>query len=63
MGSLAASTPYLAVILFVVIGLWINSARSLDKQFSAFMMKETKRQAEDKSVAATDAASDVKPAA
>lgn len=41
LGSLAASTPYLAVILFAIIGMWLAAARSLDKQFSAFMMKET----------------------
>lgn len=41
LGSLAASTPYLAVILFGIIGLWLVAARSLDRQFSAFMMKET----------------------
>lgn len=41
LGSLAASTPYLAVILFAIIGMWLVAARSLDKQFSEFMMKET----------------------
>lgn len=41
LGSLAASTPYLAVILFAIIGMWLLAARSLDKQFSAFMLKET----------------------
>lgn len=41
LGSLAASTPYLAVILFAVIALWLSAARSLDKQFSAFMLRET----------------------
>lgn len=54
MGSLAASTPYLAVILFAVIGLWLNSARSLDKQFSAYMRKETKRATEAQSAEATE---------
>lgn len=41
LGSLAASTPYLAVILFAIIAVWLSAARSLDKQFSAFMLKET----------------------
>lgn len=41
LGSLAASTPYLAVILFAIIGMWLAAARSLDKQFSSFMLKET----------------------
>merc|ERR1712146_239698 len=33
-GSLAASTPYLAVILFIIVALWIRSAQSLDKHFT-----------------------------
>ena len=33
-GSLAASTPYLGGILLVIVLLWLNAARSLDKQFS-----------------------------
>ena len=32
-GSLAASTPYLGVILLGVIIVWIKSANSLNKQF------------------------------
>mmetsp|Transcript_11847 Transcript_11847/g.24137 ORF Transcript_11847/g.24137 Transcript_11847/m.24137 type:complete len:573 (-) Transcript_11847:312-2030(-) len=48
LGSLAASTPYLAVMLFVIIGMWISAARSLDKQFSDFMMEETRTVAEQK---------------
>lgn len=48
LGSLAASTPYLAVILFAIIGMWLAAARSLDKQFSSFMIKETKGAAETK---------------
>ncbi|KAG5175742.1 plastidic ATP/ADP transporter [Tribonema minus] len=31
MGSLAASTPYLAVILFGIIAMWLKAATSLDK--------------------------------
>lgn len=49
LGSLGASTPYLAVILFVIIGMWLAAARSLDKQFSAFMLKETRKAAVTKS--------------
>jgi ATP:ADP antiporter, AAA family len=31
MGSLAASTPYLAAILFAIIAVWLKAATSLDK--------------------------------
>lgn len=33
-GSLSAITPYIAVILFVIIGIWIVAVRSLAKQFN-----------------------------
>ncbi len=33
-GSLAASTPYLGVILLGIVLLWLRSAKSLDKQFT-----------------------------
>ena len=33
-GSLAASTPYLGVILLGIVILWLRSAQSLDKQFT-----------------------------
>jgi len=33
-GSLAAITPYIAVIIFAIIGIWILAARSLNKQFT-----------------------------
>lgn len=49
LGSLAASTPYLAVILFVIIGMWLQATRSLDKQFTSFMLEETKQTAAEKS--------------
>merc|ERR1712070_404696 len=39
-GSLAASTPYLAVILFFIVGLWIKAAISLNKQFVAAEVQE-----------------------
>merc|ERR1712100_599028 len=32
-GSLAASTPYLAIVLFAIVGLWIRSSLSLNSQF------------------------------
>jgi AAA family ATP:ADP antiporter len=41
-GSLAASTPYLAVILFGFVGLWLMAARSLDKQFTALTVDDLK---------------------
>lgn len=48
LGSLAASTPYLAVILFGIIGVWLMAARSLDKQFAEYMMEETAEAAAEK---------------
>lgn len=39
-GSLAASTPYLGVILISIIILWIQAAASLNKQFIA-LQEET----------------------
>ena len=36
-GSLAAATPYLAVILTAIIGAWLLAARSLATQFDAKM--------------------------
>lgn len=38
-GSLAASTPYLAVILFVIVGMWISAANSLNKEFTEAEME------------------------
>ena len=55
LGSLAASTPYLAMILFAIIGMWLAAARSLDKQFSDYMMKETASAAEQKTATAAAA--------
>mmetsp|Transcript_17829 Transcript_17829/g.46115 ORF Transcript_17829/g.46115 Transcript_17829/m.46115 type:complete len:180 (+) Transcript_17829:200-739(+) len=40
LGSLAASTPYLAVILAGVIFLWIRSARKLNIMFNEAMVSE-----------------------
>jgi AAA family ATP:ADP antiporter len=39
-GSLAASTPYLGVILLSIVLLWIQAAGSLNKQFVQ-LQKET----------------------
>jgi AAA family ATP:ADP antiporter len=33
-GSIAAITPYIAVILFAFIAIWIIAVRSLSKQFT-----------------------------
>lgn len=41
-GSLAASTPYLGVILFIIVFAWLRAAGSLSKQFSALEIKEQK---------------------
>ena len=38
-GSLALSTPYLAVILGLIIAAWIQAARSLSGQFEEAMEK------------------------
>jgi AAA family ATP:ADP antiporter len=43
-GSLAASTPYLAVILAAVVALWIRSARSLNVMFQEAMVAEEDQQ-------------------
>ncbi|KAF6002099.1 hypothetical protein CCYA_CCYA11G3199 [Cyanidiococcus yangmingshanensis] len=39
-GSLAASTPFLAVILGTIILMWLAAARSLDRQFTEAMARE-----------------------
>ena len=36
-GSLSASTPYLAIILAAIIGAWIMAAKSLSKDFNEAM--------------------------
>lgn len=40
LGSLAASTPYLAGILMVIISVWLSSAKSLGKMIKKFEDKE-----------------------
>lgn len=47
LGSLAATTPYIAVILFGIIFAWIMAARSLNKRFTALnAQKEAEKAAE-----------------
>uniref|UniRef100_A0A0C9RV79 ADP,ATP carrier protein n=1 Tax=Wollemia nobilis TaxID=56998 RepID=A0A0C9RV79_9CONI len=41
-GSLANSTPYLGVILLVIVLAWLNAARSLDEQFTPLVKKDLK---------------------
>ena len=53
-GSLAASTPYLGVILLLFIVMWINAAKSLDGQFSALTKQKIADEAEEKGVATED---------
>merc|ERR1712182_105871 len=53
-GSLAASTPYLGVILLLFIVMWINAARSLDGQFSALTKSQIADDAQDKGIATED---------
>jgi ATP:ADP antiporter, AAA family len=58
-GSLAAITPYIAVILFGIIFAWIYSSRSLSKQFVK-LNAEREQQAKEK--AAAEAAANAKSA-
>jgi ATP:ADP antiporter, AAA family len=44
-GSLAAITPFLAVILFVVIAGWLVAARSLNRQFSEITQEKAEESA------------------
>lgn len=39
-GSLATSTPYLAVVLLGIVLLWLRAAASLDKQFAALQEEQ-----------------------
>merc|ERR1712048_878548 len=50
-GSLAASAPFLGGVLFTIVGLWINAARSLAVEFeekSAAMLKDSEKEEETK---------------
>lgn len=46
-GSLAASTPYLGVILLIIIGLWINAASTLGVLFEEAQAANAKADKED----------------
>ncbi|MCB1180851.1 MAG: NTP/NDP exchange transporter [Chlamydiia bacterium] len=50
-GSLAAITPYLAIILFAIIGCWILAVKSLNKRFVALTSKSS--EAEEQAASAT----------
>lgn len=39
-GSISLITPYVAATLFIIIGIWIGAARSLNKQFLALTTKK-----------------------
>lgn len=47
LGSLAAITPYIAVILFIIIGGWILSAKALNKEFTILSAKEDAKATKD----------------
>eukprot|EP01023_Acetabularia_acetabulum_P067730 TRINITY_DN9419_c0_g2_i2.p1 TRINITY_DN9419_c0_g2~~TRINITY_DN9419_c0_g2_i2.p1 ORF type:complete len:658 (-),score=122.20 TRINITY_DN9419_c0_g2_i2:248-2221(-) len=49
-GSLAASTPYLAAILFVIVGAWIKAALSLNAQFTALQTESMRKQLRDQQI-------------
>jgi len=49
-GSLAASTPYLGIILLAIVLLWFRAANSLDKQFTALTEADLSAKAEDAGV-------------
>lgn len=56
LGSLAASVPYLGIILLGICGCWILAARSLDKQFTELQKDQmrSKLQAMKAELAATE---------
>lgn len=54
-GSLAASTPYLGVILLAIVLMWMNAANSLAGQFA-----ELNRQSESEASASTDGSQEYK---
>ena len=56
LGSLAATTPYIAVILFGIIFAWIFAARNLNRRFTALSaQKEAERAAEAAAIPASAA--------
>lgn len=60
LGSLAASVPYLAVILLVISGCWIVAARSLDKQFTELQKEEMRAKLQAKKAEAAAAMTEAK---
>lgn len=56
LGSLAASTPYLGVILLGIVLAWINAANSLNKQFTALESQSQKDKLEESKKAMLDSA-------
>src|SRR5581483_6938319 len=52
LGSLAAITPYIAGILFLIIFAWIWSAKSLSKQFADLNASKEEQAAKEKESAA-----------
>ncbi|MGR3952281.1 MAG: NTP/NDP exchange transporter [Chlamydia sp.] len=42
-GSIAAITPYIAIILFAIIAVWIVAVRSLSRQFAQLTQEKTKQ--------------------
>jgi len=57
-GSLAASTPYLAVILLLFTFVWIKAASSLDKQFTALTISDLKQALSDAKTTSVPASSE-----
>ncbi len=55
LGSLAATTPYIAAILFAIIAAWIMAARSLNKRFVA-LTAQKEREAELKATGVSEPA-------
>jgi AAA family ATP:ADP antiporter len=63
-GSLAASTPYLGLILLAIVGLWIVAAKDLDWRFAAAQEEMAKGNASaDEGDAKPSAAAETKPSA
>lgn len=60
-GSLAASTPYLGLILLAVVGMWIYAAKDLDWRFAA-AQEDMARAAEAELLEANDLPASDKPA-
>jgi AAA family ATP:ADP antiporter len=61
-GSLAAITPYIAVILFGIIFAWIYAARNLSKRFNALTAQQAAEKAQEEAAAAATRAQQPEPA-